>query len=117
MNLKFLELRDRATRIPIFAFATEPYAGAIDRIYKKEHWLLRCAGFDCTHPMVIIGRIDCSSSLNSHCTYDPTMHGDRTFKVAHDFLEAHWEQIQSGDVIDVEFLLGEKDQPCKSDMP
>ncbi len=31
----------------------------------------------------------------------------RTMQVSHDYVEKNWDTIKSGDVIDVEFILGE----------
>lgn len=112
MNLKLFELRDRATFIPIFAFQTIPPSSLSD---PKENWLMRKAGYGIEHPPVIIGVLNCKTPEHSHCTYDPSVHGDRTFGTAHAFIEKHWDALNSGDVIDVEFLLGEKFEMAESD--
>lgn len=38
---------------------------------------------------------------------DPYAWGDRTWTVAHVFIEANWDNLKDGDVIDVEHILGE----------
>jgi hypothetical protein len=37
--------------------------------------------------------------------------GPRTFPVAHNWIIDHFDEISDGDVIDVEFILGETKQP------
>ena len=35
--------------------------------------------------------------------------GGRTYPVAHDWIINHWDELLDGDVVDVEFILGETD--------
>jgi uncharacterized GH25 family protein len=48
-------------------------------------------------------------------TNDPSLWSDRTFAVAHKWIIAHWWDIHPGDVIDVEFILGETKEKKKSE--
>ena len=41
---------------------------------------------------------------------------DRTYHVAHLYVQQHWDEITSGDVVDVEFVLGETDAPKESEI-
>lgn len=99
IETKLFELRDRATFIPAFAFRCRS-SEAI------EQWLLRKAGYSSLKlPCVILGNLSCPSA----CACVPYGHrGDtRTYPVAHEYIEKHWDELKSGDVIDVEFILGE----------
>jgi hypothetical protein len=49
------------------------------------------------------------------CKNDPYDWGDRTFQIAHDYIEKHWDSLKSGDLIDVLFILGESLTPCESE--
>jgi hypothetical protein len=39
--------------------------------------------------------------------YDPYNQSNRTRHESHKYIRAHWDELKSGDVIDVEFILGE----------
>jgi hypothetical protein len=48
--------------------------------------------------------------INAQCrdvAYDPYDWAERTKRVAHVYIEQHWHELADGDVIDVQFLLGE----------
>lgn len=49
------------------------------------------------------------------CKVDPHEWGDRTFQTAHCYIEEHWDELHSGDLIDVRVIIGETDQPCASE--
>lgn len=118
MDLKLLELRDRGTFIPVFAFRCRPTRGENVEQFHRERYLLSRAGYgpagesDC----VILGKLDCPSSTLS-CTYDPFgwETSARTMEAAHSWITAHWDDLKSGDVVDVEFILGETKEPKKSE--
>lgn len=123
MNLKYFELRDRHTFIPIFAFRARPRShreggGAANdppdfpshQRYIAERYLLARAGYgpDGSSDCVVIGRLGCELPAHSECTHDPYAHNSpRTFTVAHEYLVKHFDELESGAVIDVEFILGE----------
>jgi hypothetical protein len=41
----------------------------------------------------------------------------RTMKEAHKYIEANFHKLETGDVVDVQFILGETKQPKKSERP
>lgn len=111
MKLKLFELRDKATFIPVFAFRT--YSD--HALAYQEKWLLRRAGFNPTdNNIVVVGRLECSG-VDRNCTYDPYAWGGRTYPVAHHYIAEHFEELQSGQVIDVEFILSESESPKLSE--
>lgn len=96
MRTKILELRDKATFIPVVAVKMMPDAA-------NERYLLRRAGYSTDgNPLVLLTRADGGKSA-----YDPYDWGDRTFHTAHLYIEEHWNELEDGDVVDVEFILGE----------
>ena len=99
MQTKLFEIRDRGTFIPCFAVLME--AGNSDEAY-----LLRRAGYGQGTNMIIFGRADGYGKA----LYDPYEYADRTMKTAHQYIVDNWEKVQTGDVIDVEFILGETTQ-------
>jgi len=38
-----------------------------------------------------------------------------TWRVAHSYIEEHWEELKSGDVVDVEFIMGLRSEAKKSE--
>lgn len=105
METKLLEIRDSGTFMPCLAiklsFKTEP-----------ERWLLARAGFNpierimegTTNGFILFHPL-CTDQMN----YDPYHwnRGARTVPIAHKFIDEHWEELNSGDVVDVQFILGE----------
>lgn len=98
MTTKFVEIRDRGTFVPALAFSIE---GA-------DHYLARRAGFGDRMIYLVV--------LNGEkATYDPYHWDNRTYRVAHHWLSEHWDEIESGAVVDVEFILGERSEPKRSE--
>jgi hypothetical protein len=99
--LKLLEIRDKGTFLPMFAFSTTVGTS-------QEQWLLRRAGYAYDSPCIMFGYL--GQSGQKAC-YDPYDWNDRTKQTAHHYIEKNWDKIRSGDVIDVEFILGETTEP------
>ena len=100
-RVKYLEIRDRITCIKAFAF----------RLSKPIPKLAKAAGFG--NPAVFFGKLD-----GTDITYDPFKHKPhgRTMKEAHLWLIENYDSVESGDVIDVEYILGETDEPKESEV-
>src|SRR5215468_6948868 len=94
MEIKLIEVRDRGTFIPALAIrvtSTGDVAG---------DWLLRRGGFSLNGASIILIRLtDCEAQ------YDPYDWANRTMQTAHVWLLEHFEQIESGAVVDVEHIL------------
>lgn len=108
MECKTIELRDRATFIPMLAIRLIPGCEA-------DRYLIARAGFgrEATSQgqHVIFVRLQTGSG-----SHDPYEHGNtRTFGTAHQYLLEHWDEVETGAVIDVEVLLGEKTTPKQSE--
>ena len=106
MKVKTLELRDRATFIPLLAIDINPDNDA-------QRWLMRRVGYPCDgQPNVIITKL----SGDGDASNDPyAWRGARSFPVAHDWIINHWDDLKDGDVVDVEFILGENKEPKASE--
>lgn len=59
-----------------------------------------------TSPLVIMTKLDAKNEPANYSPYGWLL-GSRTFPVAHSFIENNWDELKDGDVIDVEFILGE----------
>jgi len=103
MEIKLIEVRDRGTFIPALAIrvtSTGDVAG---------DWLLRRGGFSLNGASIILIRLtDCEAQ------YDPYDWANRTMQTAHVWLLEHFEQIESGAVVDVEHM-GETPAPKVSE--
>ena len=107
MKTKALEIRDKGTFIAVIAIQ----ARGQDEV---ESWLLRRSGFGADSDCVILVRMNCSG-VDRNASYDPYAWGGRTYVVAHDYIAKHFDELNNGAVIDVEFILGETAEPKKSE--
>jgi hypothetical protein len=105
MEVKCLELRDHMTFIPVICLRPVPDNEA-------QRYLLRRDGYvgDESEQCIILIAAQCRK-----VSYDPYdwPQNPRTYRVAHDYIARHWAALKDGDVIDVEFILGETDV-CKT---
>lgn len=102
MKAKTLELRDRHTFIPVLGVDINPDS-------QEQRYLMRRLGYPCDGvPNVILTRLE----GEGQATNDPHAWNDaRTFPVAHNWIIDHWNELKDGDVVDVEFILGETLRP------
>lgn len=115
MISKLFEIRDAATFIPVIA--TRLIVNETGSLGEQELWLLRRAGYDETQvtvsaaePYIILCKLD-----GVDARYDPFDWNSRTMKTAHLDIRDNWDELTSGDVIDVEFIKGESLTPKKSE--
>lgn len=108
MQVKAFELRDRATFVPAVAILLAPSNEA-------EHYLLRRSGFPCDspgqRPMILLGGLE--GGPFHYDKYD--WHGNGTRLTAHEYIEQHWDELESGQVICTEFIRGERTEPKESE--
>jgi hypothetical protein len=98
MEIKCLEIRDHATFIPVICI--RPVAGN-----EQQRYLLRRDGYRADDNELCIIMIDAQCR---GCAYDPYDWRDtRTHRTAHAYIAQAWQSIKDGDVIDVQFILGE----------
>ena len=106
METKCLEIRDAGTFIPVICI--RPVAEN-----EAQRYLLRRDGYRANEDET------CVIMVNGQCRgahYDPyDWGGDRTKTNAHVYIEANWAKLHDGDVIDVEFILGETAKPKVSE--
>lgn len=106
MEIKCLELRDDGTFVPVICIRPAPDSEA-------QRYLLRRDGYR--------GAEDerCIIMIDAQCrgvAYDPYDWKDRRTKgTAHNYIAEHWHELNDGDVIDVEYILGESAAPKVSE--
>lgn len=98
METKLFEIRDSATFIPALGI----------RIEGNDGYLARRAGFG--RPCIYLIHM-----TGERCSYDRYNWNNRTMSVAHQYIEENWETLNSGDVVDVQFILKETTEPKQSE--
>ena len=99
MKAKTIEIRDRATCIPALAVQLGPACESDCRLFAR-------AGFG-PDPFSQGGYVVLVHLTDMRAQWDPHAWGGRTMPVAHDYLVRKFEDVTTGDVVDVEFILGE----------
>lgn len=103
MSVKLFEVRDRATFIPVMAIRP-------DGRTEEEKYLLSRSGWTDPCATILI-----ALNTGDRCQSDPYEWRNRTLQTAHLFIEAQWDSLTSGEVVDVEFVLGEVTEPKVSE--
>ena len=96
LKTKMFEVRDRGTYIPVVAVKL-----VTDDI--SEEYMLRRAGYSNYYPAIIVARIDDVEAHNDAYNWADT----RTLREAHGYIAKNFDRLKSGDVVDIEFILGE----------
>lgn len=114
MTTMLLEVRDVATTIPVLAMRL----GSLDEKAKR---LLRRAGFgrsDEEHAGYVFVWNMTSGGVPrvTQATTDPFSWSGRTMQEAHRYIRENFSKLKDGDVIDVEFILGETSEPKRSEL-
>ena len=111
MEIKMFEIRDRGTYIPVIAIRPTPTC-------EDECYMLARAGYG-REPQdmagyILVARI---SGGEGRITCDPYEWGGgaRTMQVAHDHIQKHYDELETGAVVDVEFIMGETAAPKVSE--
>lgn len=98
MEVKCLEIRDEGTFIPVICIRPVPENEA-------QRYLLRRDGYRGDPSERCIIMIDAQCRGVAYDCYD--WRDGRTKGHAHQFIADHWYELQDGDVVDVQFILGE----------
>lgn len=109
MQAKTFEIRDIATFIPVLAIRLSP---SCDR----DRYLFARAGFGTSSKeqrrYICLAKMNGGSGIISS---DSFRWGDRTIQIAHQYIIEHWDVLDSGEVIDVQYILGETKEKKKSE--
>ena len=110
MILKAIEIRDAATFIPAVAIKMEPANEA-------QRYLMARVGFRDGQdgPAITLMILSSQKAMADPYEWTSLAMGPRTMPVAHQWLEQHFDEVADGDVVDVEFILGETSAPKVSE--
>lgn len=115
MRIKFIEIRDSMTFVPAVSFRVINDDDTM-KLSRQESYLLERAGFPfCEESTKYEGRIVLWPMSRDRVEVDSAKWKDRTFATIHRHLEEHWDDVVSGQVLDVEFILGETTKPKESE--
>lgn len=103
MRIRAIEIRDRATFIPAVAIDT----GAAN---EGQRYLLARAGYAADGRTILLVQLH-----TARAEHDPFAWGDRTMHAAHAWIHDHFDELADGRVVDVEYILGEKAAPSRSE--
>lgn len=111
--VKLFEIRDAGTTMPIIAIKPDPHN-------EVERWLYATAGYgtevEGQGEYVLLAPMHAGEGL---LVCDPFKHpgapNTRTLPTAHRYIITNWNVLQSGDVVDVEFILGETKEAKTTD--
>ena len=99
MEIKMFEVRDKGTFIPVMCISMEH-----DEQPEQAKYLLGRAGFNKNSWLIELVWLG-----NNTASYDPFHWHGRTMHTAHLYIQDNWKILNSGDVIDVEYILKETD--------
>ena len=106
MITKVFEVRDNATNIGVIATKMQPEVLAEDYELARNGFPLQ------GNALILLTQLSSSKS-----TWDAFnwRDGTRTMFEAHRYIEQHFDELKTGDVVDVRYILGETDKPAISD--
>jgi hypothetical protein len=109
LNVKVFEVRDANTFLPVVAIRTKPQN-------ESELYLLSRLGYGYTEEKqsgwVLLARLDASGPLHYHHS---NWGDDRTMMEAHKYIQENWAKLNSGAVVDVEYVIGDTHAPKQSE--
>jgi hypothetical protein len=107
METKLFEVRDRMTFIPAICIK-------LSSENEEERYLIAMAGYglraDQQGQIILMGRLG-DVKLKANCNEHQGYPVVRTMWLAHQHIQKHWNEFESGDVLDVEFIMGETTVP------
>lgn len=104
MKIKVFEVRDRMTMIPVLAIKLES-----ENIHQQK--LLHHAGYSPFETYYLVLHV-----VSFEFQFDSHAWNDRTLGHAHHYIKKHFDEMVDGEVIDIEFILGETSERKVSDL-
>ena len=108
MKSLILEVRDKGTLIPVMATMISNNTG--EDAYEDN--LMGRAGYG-TYGMCMLTILESGETKNDPFKWDTC---SRTMHEAHCYIYKHFNELSSGDVIDVEYILGESNIKKRSEV-
>lgn len=96
LDSKVLEVRDSGTHIPVLAIRMMAKNGI------QKYYIHGRCGYPSDGSCISVVSLD---DCDGNC--DPYRWDNRTMANAHNYIYEHFDELSDGDVVDVEFILGE----------
>lgn len=109
MNFKTLEIRDSGTFIPALAIEMCADNGV------QDYYIHYRAGYPSDGSSIMLMMLSDGRATNDPWEWESLRAGPRTMPVAHQWILDHFSELSDGDVVDVEFILGETKEPKTSE--
>lgn len=106
MKSKFIEIRDAGTCITAIAIKTEAENNKEQSFFSRGGW---------GSNSIILIKTN-GESVANHDPFEWRYRNNRTLFEAHRYIEEHFEELNDFQVIDVEYILGIKDEPKHSEI-
>jgi len=104
MQVKSFEIRDAGTFIPAICVKLDPLSGP-----EADRYLIRRSGW-VSEPGYVLTKM-----TGGDARYDVYDWDNRTMQRAHDYIARNWDSLESGAVVDVEFIMGDSLVPKQSE--
>jgi hypothetical protein len=105
MEVKILEVRDYMTFIPVIAIKME------SSNEEQRYLMARCGYWEHDSRCILLVKI-----WTQEAHTDPYAWLDaRTMRISHEFITNYFDGMKDGDVVDVQFILGETNEKKKSE--
>jgi hypothetical protein len=108
VEVRALEIRDKGTFIPCLALR-------MTADNERQRYLLRRVGFEIEHPGIVLMTLNDQKATSDPYDWPSLGLGPRTMVVAHVWIAEHFDELDDGSVVDVEFILGETTMPKRSE--
>lgn len=103
---KSFEVRDVATFIPVIAVAMQTPSDDDSYLMRRVGYI----GYLKGKKNILVTRIDNNVTIGFASEW-----ASNTMRTAHKFIENNFDQLQNGEVIDVEFIIGRSTAPKQSE--
>lgn len=113
IETKLFEVRDSATLIPVMAIHLDgSYEGRED-----YRFLMERAGYGNSEYLILMELSPSGKGLRTeYSSFNWLMNwNSSTLSTAHSYISEHFDELVDGQVVDVEYILGIRDEPKKSD--
>jgi len=111
--VKIIEVRDVATCMPCLAIQPNPQTEAEVWAFSRTGYGLEPSDHRQYVLMVPLNPGQGIMTADPYC--QPGAPERRTMFEAHRYVIKHWDELSSGDVVDVEYIMGETEEPKRPD--
>lgn len=109
MEFKILEVRDSGTHIPVMAIQMQSETAL------QDYYIHHRSGYPKDGSSIVVMILGTCKATNDPYEWQSLGLGPRTLPVAHNWIIDRYDEVHDGDVVDVQFILGETQAPKVSE--